>query len=565
MVVKATVWNALLVFAALSWMPQNSAANGVALSGTVKDASGAPLRGALVKLSDGSRYVARFSDAKGAYRVEAMSAGKHQVSVSHRGFAEQSQEVSLDQSRVAHFRLNKQFNRMQLTSAEILTTLPQNREVQWLKVRCIACHGMTQPEHLRGANEQALSVVFKSMQMNYGNEWLTAEDIAYGVKLSQKYFGPDSPQPTEATVRRAPISDAALKATFYGMDLKVSGGRAFPHSITADQQGSAWVAEFGAHANRITKWNPEAGTLESVPINIKNAAPHTPAIDQQGRIWTALQRQPRVTVIDPRTRAIEYLNVSMQLPHTHTVDDKGFVWGNGTKIYRIDPQTRNITYWNPLSAEVPKGSWGDLAVTPGMPKPKAGPLYAYHVVRDSKGFAWYSSLETGLLVKLDPQTGQQQVIKIPGVLGSRGFDIDASDTLWLSNWGGHSLIRYDTKTGRSKSYGFPTQYAMPYSVFVDHKRGYVWASDYNGNNLTRFDPRTETFVEFPMPHNESYPRFISLDERGRVWFAEWWNSRVGLLDPGYDSESIAMRPAAPCSSASMPSPDGCTAPRNSSP
>jgi streptogramin lyase len=139
------------------------------------------------------------------------------------------------------------------------------------------------------------------------------------------------------------------------------------------------------------------------------------------------------------------------------------------------------------------------------------------------------------------------VIKIPGVLGSRGFDIDASDTIWLSNWGGHGLVKYDIKSGTSKSFRFPTEYAMPYSVFVDHARGYVWSSDYNGNNLTRFDPRTETFVEFPLPHNESYPRFISLDARGRVWFAEWWNSRLGLLDPGYDDESLAMTTVTTCS------------------
>jgi streptogramin lyase len=73
---------------------------------------------------------------------------------------------------------------------------------------------------------------------------------------------------------------------------------------------------------------------------------------------------------------------------------------------------------------------------------------------------------------------------------------------------------------------------MPYSVFADRKRGHIWITDFAGNRLTRFDPRTETFVEYPLPHNESYPRFLSIDDKGRIWFAEWWNSRLGVMDPG---------------------------------
>ena len=90
---------------------------------------------------------------------------------------------------------------------------------------------------------------------------------------------------------------------------------------------------------------------------------------------------------------------------------------------------------------------------------------------------------------------------------------------------------YDQKTQRTKFCKFPTEYGQPHSVFVDRKRGHIWIADYSGNNLSRFDPRTEQFIEFPLSHNESYPRFLSIDEQGRIWFGEWWNSRVGLLVP----------------------------------
>jgi streptogramin lyase len=39
-----------------------------------------------------------------------------------------------------------------------------------------------------------------------------------------------------------------------------------------------------------------------------------------------------------------------------------------------------------------------------------------------------------------------------------------------------------------------------------------------------------------MPNNDSYPRFISIDKDGMIWFAEFWGSRLGMLDPGYDEK-----------------------------
>ncbi|MBK7903793.1 MAG: hypothetical protein IPJ97_13275 [Proteobacteria bacterium] len=168
-------------------------------------------------------------------------------------------------------------------------------------------------------------------------------------------------------------------------------------------------------------------------------------------------------------------------------------------------------------------------------------LYAYHAEVDSKGFAWYTQYDTGWLVRLDPRTGEQTIVKSDQVPATRGMDIDADDNIWYTNWGGHGLVKYDPRTGQSKHYRYPTEYAMPYSVFIDKKRGYVWSGDYSGNNLTRLDPRTGEFVEFPLPNPHSYPRFISLDDDGRVWFAEWWNGRAGVLDPGYAPISATAR------------------------
>jgi len=512
------------------------AADGVTVSGFVRDAAGAPVRGALIIVADGPRSVARFSGATGVYRIPGVPRKAVQITVSGWGYDAQIRQLKPDKDIAADFQLTPLLDAQTLTSAEILTVIPANKETQWLQVRCINCHGFTQLGHLRGATHDQWLSVFKIMQLNYGREELMPADWPYAAQLTTKYFGPDAGQPTAQTVRRVPVSDAALKATFYMIDLPATG-RVLPHSITADNKGGAWVAEYGKYGNSIVRWDLASGALEPIAMKMPDAGAHTPTIDHKGRIWTALITAKQLTVIDPLTRTIEYMPLE-SYPHTLSTDADGFIWGSGQKIFRVDPETRAITYWTPASAPRASDSWSALGRTPGAKADAryhigTSPLDPYHAVRDSKGMVWFTSYSTGLLTRLDPATGKQDIIRIPGVSSSRGIDIDANDVVWFSSWAGHALVKYDPATGKSEQFRFPTEFAAPYSIRADKMRGYIWVADFTGNHITRFDPRSGAFVEYPLPHNESYPRFISLDSQGRVWFAEWWNSRLGVLDPGY--------------------------------
>ncbi len=35
-------------------------------------------------------------------------------------------------------------------------------------------------------------------------------------------------------------------------------------------------------------------------------------------------------------------------------------------------------------------------------------------------------------------------------------------------------------------------------------------------------------------------RFVGLDAKGRIWFGEWWNNKLGVLDPE-GSQTLASR------------------------
>jgi virginiamycin B lyase len=55
-------------------------------------------------------------------------------------------------------------------------------------------------------------------------------------------------------------------------------------------------------------------------------------------------------------------------------------------------------------------------------------------------------------------------------------------------------------------------------VYVDD-RDAVWLSDFGGNTLVRFDPVTEAFTSYPLPHQPGNVRQI-LGRPGEVWGAE---------------------------------------------
>jgi streptogramin lyase len=155
---------------------------------------------------------------------------------------------------------------------------------------------------------------------------------------------------------------------------------------------------------------------------------------------------------------------------------------------------------------------------------------SYDVAVDSKNQVWYTQQAYGILVRLDPKTGEQKKFKFPGVPSSRGVVVDSKDNIWYSDWDGHKIVKFDQKTEQAKMYQPPTEFASPYGMVFD-KNGNLWYADFTGNHITRFDPQTEKFDEFPIPSHNALPRFIAADDQGRIWFCEWWANKVGVLIP----------------------------------
>ncbi len=80
------------------------------------------------------------------------------------------------------------------------------------------------------------------------------------------------------------------------------------------------------------------------------------------------------------------------------------------------------------------------------------------------------------------------------------------------------VSRYDPKDGSWKSWKLPGSRPRVYAVYVDDADK-VWLSDFTGNAMVRFDPTSEQFEVFPSPRQNAGVRQI-LGRPGEVWVPE---------------------------------------------
>jgi virginiamycin B lyase len=81
-----------------------------------------------------------------------------------------------------------------------------------------------------------------------------------------------------------------------------------------------------------------------------------------------------------------------------------------------------------------------------------------------------------------------------------------------------NLTRYNPQTRRWTTWPLPGDDPAAYGVFVDDA-DIVWVSDFGGNALMRFDPADESFIVYPLPHDPGDVRQI-LGRPGEVWAPE---------------------------------------------
>ncbi len=536
----------LWIFLAMIFAAAHANAADAGFHGVITDSAGKPVRGAIIKANAGYKTVARYSQADGRYEI-TLPPGTYSVSVDAFGFAGKRLTKDATEAGDTNFSLTPRLDLTRLSGADLENLLPDNPQTRLITVSCIECHGIENIMHKSGftaAEWQGFIPTMprgKVLPPTFSPAALTAVTTAL-----EKYFGPDAPYfapdaepPKAEQLKHADVPDEALGATIREYNIP-TGLPSMPHSIMVDTHDDAWFSERGLGVYRIGRFEtgPEKFDEYSVP---DNGTPHTGVIGKGGSVWMSLihdkgTQGPDLAQVDPETGKVTTYTIPDAIKnlgvHTLAAAPDGNIWMGGSSVWKFDVKTQQFKEFKiPFPAAYPENSIESWSHVAGDPPHSMNTRTAFYDIKvDSKGKVWASQNTIGWLIRLDPATGESQAFHPPDTNLIKGVEIDAQDNVWFAGFHSNILGKLDPSTGQFNIYHPPTRFAMPYGIAVDKKTGYVWYGDMNGAHVTRFDPKTERFTEFSIPL--SRPKFLGIDSKDHVWFTEYLDGKIGVLDPG---------------------------------
>jgi virginiamycin B lyase len=98
------------------------------------------------------------------------------------------------------------------------------------------------------------------------------------------------------------------------------------------------------------------------------------------------------------------------------------------------------------------------------------------------------------------------------------------------DFGDESIGRVDAKTFRGTIYPTPTSRSRPRRTMMDDK-GRLWFAEFAANKLGMFDTERESFKEWDVPTPHTYPYDAYLDKNGELWSGSMSSDRVLRFDP----------------------------------
>ena len=343
---------------------------------------------------------------------------------------------------------------------------------------------------------------------------------------------------------------------------------AFPHGTATGLDGAVYLADTGnnvvrkflpsaladagaAEAPRQVPVAPDPLVMQVFPVPA-GSRPHDVAPAADGGVWYTAQGAAALGWLDPATGATRHIDLGAgSRPHGVIVGPDGAAWVTDSglnAIVRVDAATDQIDVY-PLPPERPNANLNTATF-------------------GGDGRLWFTG-QNGIIGRLDPASGAMDVFDAPRGRGPYGIAIqpwgeayfaplaviyrppratlspdaavfrssyagqgarrvwsDSQGQIWVSEWNGGALGRYDPADGSWMEWTLPTGVGgyipapdpRAYAVYVDDEDA-VWVSDFGANAIHRFDPKTKSFETFSLPSQPGNVRQI-LGRPGEVWAPE---------------------------------------------
>jgi virginiamycin B lyase len=531
--------NALLLVALFACAAQ--AAPGGFISGSVKGPDGAPFKAAFVGARSlktrATMYV--LSDAHGRYSTDQLPPGVYQVwaaSVGYKSSVQGRTKVTVEDGKTAslNFTMDKApVEWSQLTKYQAGTLTPEAPGKGDLIQQCFNCHAFGKIGAVGRHDQDGWMQEIEIMREN--GVATIKPDIAEKVtKYLAAAFGPDSSTPQypselpayqQVKQEHDSFADDSLNIEYVDYEL-TNDPRDRPGTAKQDKNGFMWT-EMWSGASRLDPATGEVQTWRLPDRSIGFIHEILPTND--GSTWLTLEAQDGIARLDWKTgkfdvyiddKAVAKFNENKSrqkepndpfpnLPnfagnqggagraHTAVIDHDGNLWVSGRPLKKFDTKTKEFTFFDDQAPD-----------TYGITVDKTGHTvwFTEFNSRDHQDFGMVD-VDTDKITKFQPPAG----------VTPRRIKLDSKGMVWMGDYFGGSLTRFDPNTKEFKVFKLPGPMPTPYGVGVDHNDNIWYASMYT-DVIGKLDPQTGKITVYPSPYGERGTRDMFEDNQGRMWY-----------------------------------------------
>lgn len=348
--------------------------------------------------------------------------------------------------------------------------------------------------------------------------------------------------------RAAPVLPEPIEV----IEFEIPWEDAFPSDVAVDAEGRVWFTD--RLISVIGRFDPETREFVSYPTPTPKSAPYGLVRTADGALWYGASRAGKLGRVDPATGVIEEFTIAATGGGPHLLALAGdviwFTMREDLQYGRYDTHTGD-------GALYPAPRFEDLvaAESAAEVRIRGRDWKPYGIAVGGDGTVWVGEYAGGGLLRFDPRTGGASLEDLREQVGERTWPAsmpdsirrrmervswrrpvlrriatDARGRLWLTDFSGGRVDRYDPETGDRESYPSLARRAQPYGIAVDAS-GRVWYNESGNDAIVVLDPATGERRSFTIRTPRSTVRHITFDEeRGRVWLPLSDTGRLGLIE-----------------------------------
>ncbi|WAJ72389.1 virginiamycin B lyase family protein [Catenovulum adriaticum] len=302
-------------------------------------------------------------------------------------------------------------------------------------------------------------------------------------KLTQNITGYLAEHYPVNTKRESTVIKGDLKLNFEYWQVPTLGQRA--RDPVQGKNGIIWwVGQWG---NILGRLNPNTGDIKEYTLPSGTYA-HSVSLDKNQTPWFLGNKNGTVGYLDLKAETFKVFKMPDEKardPHTGVFDNKGRFWFT-------------LQHSNMIGKLEPET--GDIQLVT-LPTKGARP---YGIKLDSKGTPWVSCNGSNCLIKVDKNSMKLTEIKLPGAqTHTRRLAITPDDMIFYVNSGVGKLGRYNPKNGKITQWDNPSG-ADSHPYAIEYADNAIWFNESakRPETLVRFDLNSETMQSWPIPSKE---------------------------------------------------------------